>query len=333
MRILYVLAEPSLGGGVKVVFQHAHILGRMGHNVHIVGSGARPAWASGDVSYSDLSADSIPLPEQDLVIATYWSTVETAERLSVGPVIHFCQGYEGDLAHLEGLQDEIANAYSRSTPTLVVSPHLAQLMKSRFCRRAYLTPPPLDEQFKPKLRFRPAKPARILIHGVFEAESKNVATALKAVKLLKEGGIACEVWRVSTFPLSEQERNLLEPDRYFESVSPQIVASITRQVDLALCPANSREGFGLPLLEAMQCQVPVVAADTPSTRFITQGHIPLVEADDFEQYAREARRLLLQPGLWRTMRQAGVSAAQRFNAKVVARDLEKALRHARHTEI
>src|SRR5262249_1901835 len=106
MRLAYVLDRPELCGGVKVVFQHAQILHARGHQVTILAAGGRPSWIRFDGDFVDTRAGSPALPPQDLVVATYWTTVDVAERLDRGPVAHFCQGYEGDLPHLEPVRGQ-----------------------------------------------------------------------------------------------------------------------------------------------------------------------------------------------------------------------------------
>src|SRR5437588_88367 len=101
MRICYVAPHLELGGGGKVIFQHARLLAARGHEVVVTGGGARPEWAPQDVTYHDYDPGPPALPSQDLVIATYWTTLALARGLDAGPVAHFCQGYEGNLEHLQ----------------------------------------------------------------------------------------------------------------------------------------------------------------------------------------------------------------------------------------
>ncbi|QFU74412.1 glycosyltransferase [Halioglobus maricola] len=328
MKILYVLAEPTLGGGVKVVFQHADLLSKLGHSVHILGNGDRPDWVAAHVGYSNLMKGCLGIPVQDLVIATYWTTVKFAEQLMLGPVVHFCQGYEGGLVHMEGHLQEIYSAYSRPSPVLVVSPHLGDLMKSQFKRPSFLTPPSIDLNFKPRLRFFPQERPIVLVHGIYEAESKNVKTALRAMQILREDGFDFTLWRISTFPLSREETCIIRPDRYMQNCPPETVAQLTRKVDIALCPCNESEGFGLPLLEAMQSQVPVVAADTPASRFVTQGMLELVQTYDAQAYAQQVKLALSQPVTWRKLRKVGARAARRFSPENIARELDVAIQNA-----
>jgi glycosyltransferase involved in cell wall biosynthesis len=261
----------------------------------------------------DYSADAVPRTAQDLVIATYWTTLATAEAFSLGPVAHFCQGYEGDLVHLAAAVPEIEAAYARRLPTIVVAPHLAELVRRRFGRESRVVPPPLDPRYRPAWRLRPRRAPWVVIPGIYEAEVKGVATALEAVERLRKEGCPCRVLRVSTLPLSTSERTLLEPDRYLCGVAPEVVAREMRQCDLLLFPSLAMEGFGLPLLEAMISKVPVVASRIPSTEFIGG---PVVSR-------RAARRHGVRPGVaaastrsrWRRARRDGHRAAMQFRER------------------
>lgn len=327
MRIAYLLAWPELGGGTKVVFQHAEILVRHGHRVTVFGQGPRPVWLDSPIAYADWTRETA-FPPQDLVMATYYSTLALASRLAMGPVAHFCQGFEGWLAHLAPEHAAIEEAYSQPLPALAVSPHLAALLAERFARESRLAPPPVDPLFAPAWRLRPRSRPWIVVPGIFEAPVKGVATALRAVAGLRAAGRKCRVLRVSALPLSREETEILRPDQYLCAAAPRQVASAVRRCDLLLFPSAREEGFGLPLLEAMAAKVPVVASDIPSVRFVSDGAVALVGEGDDESMASVAGELLARPPRWRAARRAGFAASRRFTAERVAPQLLAAVEWA-----
>src|SRR4029077_13514787 len=250
VRITYVLPRPELGGGNKVIFQHVRLLQENGDEVTVLCEGPKPDWIEIRAPYVDYSGGGAPkLPEQDLVIATYWTTLPLARRFGLGPLAHFCQGYEGGLVHLRPVLAEVGAVYSWPLPALVVAPHLGEFLRERFGRESRVAPPPLDPLFRPAWRLGPRKRPWIAVPGIFEAEVKGIPTALAAVRRLREEGLACRLLRFSTLPLSERERALLAPDRYLCGVPPAVVARELRGCDLLLLPSGPEEGFGLPLLE------------------------------------------------------------------------------------
>ena len=329
MRIAYVLPRPELGGGNKVIFQHARLLQENGDDVTVLCEGPQPDWAALDATYVDYTAGTPKLPEQDLVIATYWTTLILARDLGLGPLAHFCQGYEGGLVHLRPVLRQIETVYSWPLPTLTVSPHLAELLAARFGRESRLVPPPLDPRFRPAWRLGPRRRPWIAIPGIFEAEVKGVPTALAAVRRLRESGVRCRVLRFSMLPLSGEEKALLEPERYLCHVPPHVIARVLPACDLLLLASRAEEGFGLPLLEAMASKVPAVASRIPSTVYIADGAVRLVPPGEADAFAAAAAEILGSRTAWRQARERGFAASRRFQPEVVAPALAAAVRWAR----
>lgn len=328
MRISYVLPSPELGGGNKVVFQHADLLQGLGHEVTILGQGGAPRWLNLAHPYIDYQQSLPHLPPQDLVITTFWVTIATAQRLALGPMVHFCQGYEGGHHHFLPQVAAIEAAYGQPRPAWAVTPFLKQLMESKFQRPCRVVPPPVDGRFRPRWRWSPRRRPWIAVPGVFEAKVKGVATALATVKTLRQRGIPARVLRFSTVPLGDDERGMLEPDDYFCAVRPEEIARQLRQCDLLLMPSEPEEGFGLPMLEAMASHVPVVASRIPSTEFMAGADADLVPVGDVPAFAAAAYDLLTRPRLWRAARRRGGQRAWRFAPSRVAEALDEAVHWA-----
>lgn len=325
MKLLYLLSFPELNGGNKVVFQHAELLRRLGHEVTVAAEGPLPDWASFGGIYFDRSAVAASPDRYDLVIATFWSTVRQALDLDLGPVAHFCQGYEGALEHLAPRLSEIEAVYREPLPTLVVSPHLAPFLRERFGREAAIAPPSLDPRFVPVPRPGPSGIPWIAVPGIFAAPVKGVPTALAAAGLLRERGLPVRVLRFSILPLDAEEKRQIAPDRYLCGVAPEEIAREVREADLLLLPSREGEGFGLPLLEAMASGTPAVASAIPSIRGFATGAAALTPPGDAEAMADAAERLLLDRRAWLRARRAGLAAASRFRPEEVAGIVESAV--------
>lgn len=317
MRVTYVMPEPVLCGGNKVVIQHAHLLSEAGCAVTLVGLGPRPTWCALRVPYVDYQASPPRLPTQDVVVGTFWSTLARARGWELGRLAHFCQGYEGSLVHLAPVLPEIEAAYAEPLPTLTVTPFLAEFLSQRFARQCRVTPPPLDALFRPRWRLRPRARPWLAVPGLFESHVKGVEVALAAVLRLRARGLDCRLLRSSTLPLGDAERELLPPHRYLCNVPPPVLARALRACDLLLFPSRPGEGFGLPLLEALASGVPAVASRLPSTEFMGAVAVTLVPPDDPEALADAAEALLREPRAWRAARRAGRAAAQAFAPAVV----------------
>jgi alpha-1,3-rhamnosyl/mannosyltransferase len=78
------------------------------------------------------------------------------------------------------------------------------------------------------------------------------------------------------------------------------------------------EGFGLPVLEAMQCGCPVVTANNSSLPEVGGDAALYVNAEDDESLSSALLRVLGDEALRRTMVERGLSQAKRFSWRACA---------------
>ncbi|HYT76048.1 MAG TPA: glycosyltransferase, partial [Vicinamibacterales bacterium] len=80
---------------------------------------------------------------------------------------------------------------------------------------------------------------------------------------------------------------------------------------------SDREGFGLPLVEALACGTPVVASDIPVLREIGGGAVTYCAVDAPEAWVDTILGLLRERDTnvtsWRTRRDAGIVRASHFS--------------------
>lgn len=88
------------------------------------------------------------------------------------------------------------------------------------------------------------------------------------------------------------------------------------------------EGFGLPVLEAMQLGVPVISSDISSIPEVTGTAAKLVRPEDIEELARAMRDLLTKPSVAKKMAAAGKKHAKKFSWTKAARETLKTYRDA-----
>jgi glycosyltransferase involved in cell wall biosynthesis len=329
LRINYLLEDTTLFGGVKIPLHHANLLHGRGYEVRVVSRGASPDWFALEapfVTVPDFSGETVP--EADLNIATYWTTIAPAADLPFGQAVHYCQGFEASYTHNQDEHPQILEAYSLPIPAFALSPHLAEIVSKRFQRPVRLVPPALERVWRPRLRLGPGRPPRVLILHPFEIDWKGVQTALAAVKLIRQSGLDTRVIRVSQWPLIDAERELVEPDEFHCHLDPKGVARVMAESDVLLAPSWGQEGFGLPVIEAMACGLPVVASRIPAFEGSTGGAVELVSSDDPEAFADAARRILSRRSVWRRHRRAGIDAAARFAVSPVMDEVEAAIRWA-----
>jgi glycosyltransferase involved in cell wall biosynthesis len=325
--INYLLEDTALFGGVKVVLHHAELLRRSGHRVTVVSPAPPPTWyptGDGFLRVESLAPELIPVA--DLQIATFWTTVGAALASPSGRAVHFCQGYEAALEHNRDDHPMIIEAYSNPLPTWTVSPHLAELNRDRFGRAVRIVPPALEPFWRPRRRPEPAARCRILVAHPFEFYMKGVDTALRAVALLRDRGLDLELVRLSQWPLSDAERSVAVPDEFHHHIRPVEVAELLAGCDLLLAPSWPSEGFGLTVLEAMACGLPVVASEIPSHRSFAGGAAELVRGGDPDAFADAAEAVLTDHRRWNLMRRNGIDIARRHTEEVVAATLDRAAR-------
>ena len=206
-RIAYLLDRPEMCGGVKVVLQHAQMLGEAGYDVSVLGKGARPRWYRGPVDYQDYTIDTDQIPPADLLIGTYWTTLAAAPNIGHRRMVHFCQGYEAHYPHLTEHFREIRRVYDLSYPSLVISPHLGEFLHREHGKSWVGVQPPIS--IKPPSRSEPRAHPRIIIHGIYECCWKGVKTALEIAGNLRAEGLKIEVTRVSLLDITDEEESAL----------------------------------------------------------------------------------------------------------------------------
>lgn len=272
--IVYLAASSVICGGLRVILQQAEAVADRGYTVTIACPEPKPAWftlrkAQWETTPFDTSR---ALANADIRVATFWTTVVSAVRDFKGPVFHLCQGYEPDFSFNRPNRAEIESAYAQPTHKLAVSPHLAERL-----RTAGHTPVTyVGQTFSPE-EFPPAPmrrfdrfPPTILLIGIFEADLKGIREVLEVLADLRRSGIAFRLHRVSTWPISTEEKAIFTPDIYHYRLSPSEMGRLYRASDLFIGPSHPEEGFGLPVLEALSSGLPAILSDTPGHRHIAR---------------------------------------------------------------
>lgn len=115
------------------------------------------------------------------------------------------------------------------------------------------------------------------------------------------------------------------------------LAAVYRQSAVLLLPSE-REGFGLPVLEALACGTPVIASDIEALREVGGDAAMYCPPDDVEQWAETVLKALAErerdPNAWAKRKTQGVARAaafswSRYAAEVVPLYLSLAGRAAR----
>lgn len=108
-------------------------------------------------------------------------------------------------------------------------------------------------------------------------------------------------------------------------VERRTLAAIYRRAALVVYPSE-REGFGLPLVEAMACGAPAVAADLPVFREVAGDAVEYVTRDDPDAWAEaigDALDRLASPEARAEARAASLRRAERFTLSTYAQSIAK----------
>jgi glycosyltransferase involved in cell wall biosynthesis len=154
---------------------------------------------------------------------------------------------------------------------------------------------------------------------------KNVESVLKAYQMLVRGGFAqtpALVLAGGFAPGGELARHaagmgLADRVHCVGHLERRELAALFRGASVFVYP-TLYEGFGLPVLEAMACGVPVVAGDVAAIREVAGDGVLRVNPRDVVELAAALRRLVEQPDLCGQLRARGREAAARYRWRQAA---------------
>jgi alpha-1,3-rhamnosyl/mannosyltransferase len=151
---------------------------------------------------------------------------------------------------------------------------------------------------------------------------RNVCTALAAVLRARREhadtaglSLVCAgVDRGTGEALTAQAREAADPDalRMLGPVSEAALVNLYRGAALLVYPSRY-EGFGLPILEAMQCGTPVAGARAASLPEVIGDAGVLLDARDVEQWTRAIVRIVAEPLARAELSQRSLARAAQYS--------------------
>jgi glycosyltransferase involved in cell wall biosynthesis len=145
---------------------------------------------------------------------------------------------------------------------------------------------------------------------------KNVERLLTALELLNRQRVAFHFIQVGGV-FTPAQRRLLESSglehhvRQVSRVSEEDLVRLYNVADVFVLP-SLYEGFGLPVLEAMACGTPVVAANAASLPEVVGDAGLLVDPRSPEAIAKAIAQVLGDPALASDLRERGLRRAREF---------------------
>lgn len=355
MRVTLVLPYAGLSGGIRVLSIYSERLYRRGHEVTVVSqprtrksllgslkslvlgkgwpneSGTEPSFFDGCPARHHVLDTARPVmdddvPDADVVLATYWKTAPGVAALShrKGAKAILLQGYETSPGQWERAIDA---AWRLPLHKIVVSKWLMDLARDRFDdENVHLISNSVDaEQFHAAARGKQERPTVGMLYSTLHL--RGVDVSLAAIEKLKKQMGNLRVVAFGAEPVSP--RLPLPEGVEFHYRPPQSeLRLLYGQCDVWLC-GSRREGFHLPMLEAMACRCPVVSTRMGGATDVVKDGVNgfLVEVENPTKLAEQLSRVLsLSDTNWRGMSEAALATAISYTWDDATDLLESALR-------
>lgn len=256
IKPLILSPHTKISGGTKVLFTLAQELNNHGIETQV---GCRkistlsPTWTGRHPTFKILPFGEAPvynIPKDITHIISYGDGKNFNPLPGVKNILYLqnfgMHSYDRECINLLYPYDAIA----------VTSHWLADIAK-RFCKdRVYLIPPAIDDIFAPiKLPKSDVFTVGCLYH---EAPPKNVDLFLAAANKLTKAHRRLKIVLLASRPPTVDLSEKLVCDYSIIVNPPQaLIPAVYRSCNI-WCSTSVREGFGLPILEAMACGVPTV---------------------------------------------------------------------------
>ncbi|MEM1213553.1 MAG: glycosyltransferase family 4 protein [Planctomycetota bacterium] len=350
LRINLVLPKDSVSGGIRVLAIYAQRLRERGHTVTVIAQPPRRFKLRGRIqhwikrgfkpppkqpSYFDegpvrlrvldkarpvVDAD---LPDADVVLATWWETAPWVANLSPskGHKAYFVQDYGAPGQPLEHLVE----TWKLPLRLISISSFISGLIKEHTGRDADLITNGVDlDRFHAPPRTKQPTPTVGLVYRI--GPNKNLAMTLEALRLARQ---ELPDLRVLGFGPRAPKQHEPEVERgdFLWNASDQQVIDRYRACDAWLF-ATKREGFGLPVLEAMACRTPVIATPAGAApELLAGGGGWIVPHDDAKAMAQRIVELAgMTNDAWLGVSDAAHATAQANHWGRATQRLETVLR-------
>ncbi|MDZ4197942.1 MAG: glycosyltransferase family 1 protein [Kiritimatiellia bacterium] len=165
----------------------------------------------------------------------------------------------------------------------------------------------------------------VLFVGTLEPR-KNISLLVDAFERLRSGGQDAELvlagragWRTGAI-FERMSSSVFRADiRHVRNADDHQLAALYASAAVLVFP-SLYEGFGLPVLEAMQMGCPVIASNRSSLPEVAGGAALLVDPEDADALAKSMATILQNPAEAARLAQAGSRRAQEFSWERTARE-------------
>lgn len=322
LRICYLMPRTGVGGGARILIEHANRLTDRGHEVVLVSHYQRPSWIDvrADFRQVPFGVELVEaVPACDVIVAGYWEQVVAARALGLAPVVHFEQG---DFHLFQDLTDTnlttVATQLEAADATMTVSGTVAEVLATRYDVSATVVHNAVDPTvFRPGPATTTEVPYLLFVGwdgNAFKgmADMRQVWARLRAER--PDLGL---VWVTPQAPKEPIGRVVVAPDQ-------ATLADLFRGAAAYVC-CSHYESFPLPPLEAMACGTPVVATRNVGVlEYARDGENALLaDIGDVAALAANVRQVLDDAALAAHLRTGGIKTAAGFTWEAIITELEQ----------
>lgn len=324
MRITFVLPPLNMSGGIRVIAIYADRLRRRGHEVVVVHPPNRPIGIHERLrsvvdgrgwpelrrrSPTHFDGVDVPthmldeyravvnedVPDADIVVATWWETAHWVAALSKakGAKAYFMQDYGASGQPLE----ELKRTWKLPLHIVTISNWLADLVEVHSGTKPSLVKCAVDAAlFRLPARSMPTVPQVGFTYT--PSPQKGIDVCISAIELARQ---RVPGLRAICFGSTRPGPDLpLPPDTTFGYRVRDAELKHFYGECTAWLFGSRREGFGLPILEAMACGTPVIATPAGAApELVTDVRGRLIPVDDPEAMAEAIVSLCgMSPEAW-----------------------------------
>lgn len=295
-----------------------------------------PVYSLKELLFSPFTGDDlVHIPHFNAPLLTGTKTVVTVHDLIY---LKFPEKYAGFLK-LKAAEFAIGNAVKNASRVIAVSENTKKDIIERFPDaegKVKVIYEAASDRYKKvyssekleEVRKRFGINGRVVLYVGSIKPHKNILTLVKVFKKLKEWGVPHQLVLAGRWDKKEDYlKNKLSDDhvRYVGEVSADDLGSLYSLADV-LVNLSLYEGFGLTLLEAMQCGVPVVASNVSSIPEVVGNAAYTLAPGAVEQIADTVYNVLANKELRDGMIKAGYQQAAGFSWEKTAKETLKVYR-------
>ncbi|CAN1209212.1 D-inositol 3-phosphate glycosyltransferase [Tumidithrix helvetica PCC 7403] len=182
---------------------------------------------------------------------------------------------------------------------------------------SFFRPLPSDEVATIRQQYEGSAETFCLLNVGSTHQRKNIPTILKALVMLRDRGMAIRLWKVGDEFTKEQtafiqSHNLEEIITFIGKSDKALLVGLYNAADALIAP-SLYEGFGLTVLEAMACGIPVISANVSSLPEVTGDAAILVDPLDVEEIANAVYSLRKDQALYQSYIEKGFTRAKLFS--------------------